>query len=191
MRPPLELLERVTLTAGNTKSLIAGLGDACEKEELDEIRRLTNGGLPPVTSLSTLAVLAGYNLGFVWTLTNRNEKHYRVFSIPKGKLSRQIEAPKVGLKLIQKWLSVHFERKWTPYDAVHGFVRGRSHISAAKLHVNAQWVVSVDIENFFPATEWTVVRQALGQLGYRTEDSLDILCKLCCFREKAGTRITS
>lgn len=184
MRLPRNLLENVGLLIDGPEELIATLGEGCGIGEADEIFRLFSLGLPPVTSLKALAVMTGYNPGFIWSLVDRPEKYYRVFEIPKGRQARRIEAPRVALKLIQKWLSLHFERQWNPHDAVHGFVRGRSHISAARKHVTAEWVVSVDIENFFPSTLKKDVRAAMVQLGYRSEASLSTIESLCCRYER-------
>lgn len=180
MRLPHNIVENVGLLADGPDELIALLGERCAVDEAGEIVRLFGLGLPPVTSLNALAVMTGYNPGFVWSLVDRPEKYYRVFEIPKGTRRRRIEAPKVALKLVQKWFSVHFEKSWQPLDAVHGFVRGRSHISAAKTHVTAEWVVSVDIEDFFPSTLQVDVRAALVRLGYQSEASLSTIESLCC-----------
>ena len=184
MRLPHNLLENVGLLTDGPEELIASLGEGCGVEEADEIVRLFSLGLPPVTSLKALAVMTGYNPGFIWSLVDRPEKYYRVFDIPKGRQLRRIEAPKVALKLIQKWFSLHFERQWKPHDAVHGFVRGRSHLSAAHKHVTAEWVVSVDIESFFPSTLKKDVRAALLRLGYRSEESQATIERLCCRYER-------
>ena len=184
MRLPHNLLENVGLLTDGPEELIAALGEGCGVGEADEIFRLFGLGLPPVTSLKALAVMTGYNPGFIWSLVDRPEKYYRVFEIPKGRQVRRIEAPRVALKLIQKWFSLHFERQWKPHDAVHGFVRGRSHISAARKHVTAEWVVSVDIENFFPSTLKKDVRAAMLRLGYRSEVSLSTIESLCCRYER-------
>lgn len=181
MRPPHEYLERIALVAGGPEDLIAALGDNCSSKEANEILRLAGAGLPPVTSLSALAVMTGYNPGFIWSLLRRPRKHYRVFEIPKGRTKRQIEAPRVALKLIQKWLSIHFERAWLPHSAVHGFVRGRSHLSAASVHLSSSWVASVDIKNFFPSTNENEVIEALVRLGYRDLESLSAIKQICCF----------
>lgn len=182
MRLPHQYVESIGLVASTASELIAALGKSCTEDEAAEIKRLFDSGLPPVTSLNALAVMTGYNLGFVWSLVNRPWRYYRVFEIPKGRGTRQIEAPRVALKMIQKWLSIHFERKWIPHNAVHGFVRGRSHISAARIHLSAEWVISIDIENFFSSTPYSVVYNSLSLLGYRTRESLSVLTALCCYR---------
>jgi len=164
--------------------VVRALGNDRAYGEGEEIRRLTDLGLPPVTSPNAIAVMMGYNPGFIWSILNRTRNHYRFFSIPKGRGSRQIEAPRVGLKIIQKWLSVHFQNRWTPHENVHGFVPGRSHITAAAQHLGARWVFSVDINNFFPSTPDAKVRLALQELGYTEELSLDCLDNVCCLDGK-------
>lgn len=184
MRLPHNLIENIGLVTDSPEELIAALGAKCLDQEAQEIMRLFGLGLPPVTSLEALAVMTGYNPGFIWSLVDRPHKYYRVFDIPKGAQRRQIEAPQVALKLVQKWLSLHFERQWSPHNAVHGFVRGRSHISAARMHVSAEWVVSIDVENFFPSTLKSDVRSALIRLGYQSEASISIIECLCCRYER-------
>jgi len=184
MRLPHNLIERLTLVAGSPAELCAALGESIAVGEPAEIERLHAAGLPPVTSLGSLSVMTGYNPGFVWALLNRTEKYYRVFYIQKGRHRRQIEAPRVSLKLIQKWLGYHFAAKWQPLNEVHGFVPGRSHLTAASEHLRAQWIVSLDLENFFPSTPTGEIRHSLLELGYRERDSLDILVKLLSYEDR-------
>lgn len=186
MRLPHQLIENLAFVSSDAAELISGLAGVCSAEEFAEIHRLFDLGLPPVTSLNALSVMTGYNPGFVWSLVHRAHRHYRLFQIPKGAGVRQIEAPRVALKAIQKWLSVHFERRWTAQQAVHGFVKGRSHITAAKVHLGSEWVISADIENCFPSTTAGNVRAALTKLGYQTGDSLNVLTPLLCY----GTRLS-
>ncbi|QYZ68266.1 reverse transcriptase family protein [Neotabrizicola shimadae] len=138
-------------------------------------------GLPPVTSEAALAVLTGYNRGFIWSLVHQSDKHYRVFRVAKGRGWRQIESPRVGLKFIQKWLSIHVSERHFPLDAVHGFVPGRSHITAAQKHLNAEWVVSMDIEDFFPSTNLSAIRSGLQKIGYVSEAALSTIERICSF----------
>ena len=50
------------------------------------------------------------------------------------------------------------------------------------MHLGADWIASVDIEDFFPSTNQKEISDALTALGYQTPASLDILSKLCSFR---------
>ena len=184
MRPPPSIFEDLALTAGAIGELLLAMEGNCSEDERVEMRRLNECRLPPVVSMAAMAAMTGFSPGFLWSLMYRTNRHYRVFQIPKGRSSRLIEAPRVGLKFVQKWLAIQFERAWTPDSAVHGFVKGRSHISAAAVHLGAHWVVSVDIENFFPSTNEKIVRNALERLGYRFPRSLEILSRICCYERR-------
>lgn len=184
MSPSPLFIENITLTAGNVDSLIRALDGYCSEVDQSEIRKLLELGLPPIVSKEALSTMTGYAPGFIWSIMNRTKRHYRQFTIPKGQGVRTIQAPRVGLKYIQKWLAIHFERSWEPHVAVHGFVKGRSHISAAEVHLGSKWVVSVDIKDFFPSTNWKYIRVALSKLGYNSHDSMEILSKLCCLDDR-------
>ncbi len=179
MRLPPPLLESQYFLYSSLGELSRALGDAARPEELAEIEKLVLLDLPPVTSRLQLATIFGVNPGLIWSFENRTRKHYRSFFIPKGRTTRQIDAPKVALKIIQKWLSVHLSRGFKPEDHVFGFVSAKSHIQAAALHVDAQWVFSVDIQDFFPSTPIQLVMDSLEAIGFGREGAM-LVARLSC-----------
>lgn len=178
---PLQLLDNIGFQFDDVDDLLVAHGIPKDGDEAEEARALFDLGLPPITSENALATMFGYNPGFIWSLFNQQSKHYRKFNIPKGKGNREIIAPRVGLKLIQKWISIHFEKKWQATACSHGFIRDRSHLSAAEKHLGARWVFSVDIENFFPSISRARVTNAIRDLGYITDKSIEIVSDLCCY----------
>jgi hypothetical protein len=110
--------------------------------------------------------MVGINPGLVWSFLNRPNRHYRRFSLPKGKGFREIQAPRVALKVVQKWLSVQLQRKYVAPAHVHGFVSGRSHLTAASAHSAARWVHKIDICDFFGSTPSLVVKETMKGIGY-------------------------
>ena len=166
--------------ADDAEELVRLIGDEAEEGENVLIRKYFDMGLPPVTSVSAISALFGYNEGFVWSLLNRTQRHYRRFEIPKGRETREIFAPRVGLKTIQRWLGTHFQNRWTTHEAVYGFVPGRSHLAAAACHLGNEWVASIDIENFFPSVSIGKVKSAIERLGYCDAFSMEALVKLTC-----------
>lgn len=179
MRLPQPLLESPLFLFDRIVDLERALGPNAAATELAEIQRLLDAALPPVTSQETLATMFGLNAGIVWSLIHRSRKHYRTFALKKGRGWRQIKAPRIALKTIQKWISVHLARSYQAPEHVHGFVPGKSHISAAERHLHAKWVFSVDIENFFPTTPENLVVQELVHLGYSPR-SASLISSLCC-----------
>jgi hypothetical protein len=124
--------------------------------------------------------MVGINPGLIWSLTHRPQRYYRTFTIKTGRKIRQITAPKIALKIIQKWLGYHFSRAvvWSPH--VYGFVPGRCHIEAAYAHIGADWALSVDISNFFSTTPHSLVVSSLTDLGY-DDAPADLIASLTCF----------
>lgn len=150
---------------------VSGLSE----EQIKEARRLHQCGLPPVVSLRTLAVMTGFSPSFAGAMAKRPERYYRVFSIPKGKKKRTIEAPNVALKCILRWFAYHCARSIPVLgllgDCVFGFVPGRSPFDAAARHCESDWVYSVDIQDFFRSTPSARLIPVLMRLGYSVEAS--------------------
>lgn len=155
------------------------MGDRSTPEAIGDIRTLSAQGLPPVVSEEALAAMVGINSGLVWSFLNRTWKHYRTFEIPKGNGVRQINAPRVALKIVQKWLSVNLAKFYEAPEHVFGFVAGRSHIDAAMRHIGAKWAFSADISDFFPSTPEAMVAEALQTIGY-SDQSSRIIARLGC-----------
>jgi len=181
MRLPHLLLENLCFTFSTGEDLLRALGDSIDAAEADSIIQLVAKGLPPVTSARALAAMVGVNEGLVWSMVNRQARHYRTFTIPKGSGVRSITAPRVALKTIQKWLSVRLQAIYRRPDHVFGFMPGLSHIDAAERHLNASWVLNFDIENFFPSTPEQLVQERLIQIGY-PDAGAALMARLACFQ---------
>lgn len=181
MKLPQPLLCSLFFQFSSFDELTRAMAGVWEPNEIDDARRVTELGLPPVTSVMALATMVGLNPGLVWSMRHRPHRYYRSFGIPKGTGVRQIDAPRVLLKVIQKWISVHLQRVYFAPDHVYGFVPAASHVDAAAVHCGAHWVFSLDIADFFPSTQEAQVFQAFRALGY-SEQSADLLSKLSCLR---------
>jgi hypothetical protein len=179
MRLPHPLVESLLFQYESIDDLITSLGASVNATEAEDIQRLIALGLPPVVSRDVLATIIGVNPGLIWSIQCRPHKYYRYFSIKKGVGERHIFAPRVVLKIIQKWLSFHFARVYQAPPHVFGFVSGRSHLQAANIHCGANWVHSVDIRDFFPSITLDILKKTLTDLGYN-EKSADLIGALCC-----------
>lgn len=148
-----------------------------------EIVSLYEKSLPPVVSTTALAVLFGYSTKFVVSMSKKSEKFYRYFTISKGRKKRNIEAPKVALKIIQKWFGFHLSNAIDFDSHVFGYVNGRSSTQAALNHINARWVYSIDIEDFFPSTSSQLIYKKLIQIGYSIKAAF-LITNLMCYRNR-------
>lgn len=179
MRLPHQLLESPYFIFSSVEEVLKAVAGGVPDEEVEAIQRVAERGLPPVTSRMVLATMLGINPGLVWSFESRPHRHYRSFSIPKGRGSRRIDAPRVALKAVQKWLSVQLERCFVPPNHVYGFVPGRSHIDAARQHCGAEWVLSFDITNFFQSTPRQLVATSLVEMGFPDQGAA-LLARLAC-----------
>jgi len=160
---------------------LSALSDESRERYQEKISTLFDAGLPPLVSISCLATLFGFSSFFVQAMVKNNNKQYRSFIIKQGKKKRKIDAPKVGIKVIQKWFGFHLSKCIEVKDCVYGFIPNRSAVDAAARHCNALWVYSVDIKDFFPNTNETTVNNALVNLGYSDKAS-DLLVSICCYQ---------
>lgn len=87
---------------------------------------------------------------------------YRVYTIKRHGKVREIAEPKPELKKLQRqilhWLCA---RGIGAGKYAHGFVRGRSTITAARLHTRKEVVLELDLKDFFPSISRQRVRHAL------------------------------
>lgn len=90
------------------------------------------------------------------------KKRYTEFKIKKKSgAERTIHAPIGGLKSIQKTLSFVLQCVYEPQNAVMGFVRDRSIVDNAKLHVGSRYVYNIDLKDFFPSVDQARVWKCL------------------------------
>lgn len=82
-----------------------------------------------------------------------NNKRYVQFLIPKkNRLKlRIIHAPNQGLKTILQILNLIFQCIEDAHHAATGFVPGKSIVDNALVHVGSQYVLNLDLQNFFPS----------------------------------------
>lgn len=81
-------------------------------------------------------------------------KRYTEFKIKKKSgVERSIHAPIKGLKSLQKTLSFVLQCVYEPHKAAMGFVRDRSILDNAKLHVGSRYIYNIDLKDFFPSID--------------------------------------
>jgi hypothetical protein len=81
-------------------------------------------------------------------------KRYAEFKIKKKSgAERCIHAPVKGLKSLQKTLSFILQCVYEPHNAAMGFIRKRSIVDNAKLHVGSKYLYNIDLKDFFPSVD--------------------------------------
>jgi RNA-directed DNA polymerase len=130
--------------------------------------------LPTSAALAQLAELAPTELqwyadlrGMQRRVRDERLRHYRYSWRPSARRpARLIEAPKDRLKLIQRRILRDVLSVVPVSGIAHGYVPGRSAISAADQHVGAKVLVQVDLASFFPSVGFGRVRAIFDALGY-------------------------
>ncbi|TFW33601.1 reverse transcriptase family protein [Massilia horti] len=178
MRLPLHLQSSRYFTFGTLQEFIKASGTSTDAE-IAEYERLEALGLPPISSRHSLALMLGVNPALIWSFEARPHRFYRTFHIAKGRSTRRIDAPRVGLKIVQKWLSAQLQAAYSPPEHVYGFVPNRSHVQAASIHCGAEWILSADIADFFPSTPFALVEANLKRLGFN-EYAARTIASLSC-----------
>jgi hypothetical protein len=109
-------------------------------------------------------------------------QHYTYIFVdtPSGP-PRLIEAPKPKLRAIQRRILHEILDPVPAHERAHGFVRGRSCLSAASAHAGEFVVVAADLREFFPATRISRVHALFRGLGYPWSVArlLTGLCSTC------------
>lgn len=90
------------------------------------------------------------------------KKRYTTFTIKKKSgAERSIHAPVKGLKALQKTLSFILQCVYEPHKAAMGFVRDKSIVDNAIIHVGNKYVFNTDLKDFFPSIDQARVWKCL------------------------------
>ncbi len=109
-------------------------------------------------------------------------KRYTEFSISKRNGgTRTINAPKAGLKLIQKKLSQALYISTNSHINSHGFEHDKSILTNATIHTRKKYVLNIDLKDFFTTINFGRVRGLfLAKPFSFSEEVATILSQICC-----------
>jgi hypothetical protein len=156
-----------------------------------EAREILRGLAVP--NLATVGDLAGWldidpatlrSIAGLWRPDRAppERRHYHSAFIPKRNGSpRLVERPKPRLKAIQRRILREILDHVPVHAAAHGFVGGRSCLSAAAMHCGEAVVVSLDLKDFFLDTKIGRIDGLFRALGYSWEVAR-LLTGLCTSR---------
>lgn len=100
------------------------------------------------------------------------KKVYKEFKIKKKSgADRKILAPNNGLKAIQKTLSFVLQCVFEPHKAAMGFVREKSIVDNAKVHVGNNYIYNIDLKDFFSSIDQARVWSCLKLKPFNLVDT--------------------
>lgn len=155
-----------------------------DSDEISKARELLDKNLPPLAKPEVLSFLFGISNRFIYSMSRSAEQYYRVYKVSKRTGgTRQIEAPRRYLKLIQRWIHFYILRTHELPPTVTGFVPGKNIFSNAEPHIPPKNLMVLDIKDFFPSVGWKEVVSVFKSFGFPRKVSI-LLAGLCTFESR-------
>lgn len=153
--------------------------------ETVEILRAKTPGAQPILSLKHLAHLTGAQYMDLRRLASRGGvEPYRVFRVAKRPLGdqprrfRTIVVPSPWLMSVQRWINHNVLELVDPHEASVGFSTGDSLYEAAAVHCECQWLLKIDVRNFFESITEAQVYRVFEGIGYQPLVAFE-LARIC------------
>lgn len=149
---------------------------------LQYAKPLMLSGFPVIYDVIHFCSLVGYDPTYVLGAARSTEYYYRYYVIPKksGKL-REIAEPLPSLKEIQRWILENILDNVKINAAAKAFRKKTSIIDNARFHRGQEYVLTVDVKDFFPSISPKRVFKVFERIGY-SKNVCSILTDLCCLR---------
>jgi len=134
-------------------------------------------GIPSTTALAEALELSDGQLAWLAdvrslerTVTAERLRNYRYAAVPRRSgLPRLIEAPKMRLKEVQRWILREILHGVPVHESAQGFTRGRSVIDHARHHSGRPVLLRLDLTDFFSSVSAGRVFGIFQTLGYDSD----------------------
>lgn len=147
-----------------------------------------NPDLPVILTLNHLAHLTEVAADDLQEVIFRKEDPYRVFRAKKrgtpngvaapARRYRTICVPRPSIMRVQRWIAQNILNLVEPHTASYAFAPGRDLVGAAKCHLEAKWLVKLDVRHFFESIRESQVYGVFRSLGYGALISFQ-MARLC------------
>lgn len=167
------------------KALNNGFSQEQINKCLDYALPLVDKGLPVIYDTENLSALIGYKTNYLKRAVLFSTYFYTQYAIKKknGKGTRVIHEPLPSLKEIQVWILHNILNNVPVSRFAKAYVKKSSIVENVKYHRNKDFIVCLDIKDFFPSITSGNVEKVFNDLGYSSKLS-NLLSKLCCRNEK-------
>lgn len=139
-------------------------------------------GLPVIQTVDDFSQVTHISKYTIYQLSKHSDKYYKTYTIPKksGKL-RKISQPSKKLKGLQSWILANILNKLKVSSSCKGFEKGSSIANNAEPHKDANTILTLDLEDFFPTVKRNQVYSIFKTVGYNKTIST-ILTNICTFK---------
>ena len=148
-------------------------------ETLKYAEDLETKGLPIVFSTKHFSILTGVAYDDILQIVGNRSNYYKSYEISKragGK--RQISSPHAKLRKLQSWIHEKILTNIEIHESAFGFTKGKSIVDNAKMHVNQEFILNIDLLNFFETITEKRVFVMFRSFGYHPNLAVD-LAKIC------------
>lgn len=144
--------------------------------------------LPSFSDIETLAEATRLTEKLIYFLTKEDaEGRYKRFYIAKKDGSyREINAPCMSLKMVQKWILQDILYKVRVSEYSFGFIKnskGSPLVRCAERHRNNLYILKMDLKDFYPSISRNKIFIQFLELGYNTY-AANLLTNLCTLEGK-------
>ena len=140
------------------------------------------------TPRSVARLLGMSYASLTYLIYSESSPRYTRFQIRKRRGgARDISSPTGALKSVQRNLSVVLQAVYSERlrANVHGFVPGRGIMSNAREHLGNEWVLNVDLEDFFGSINFGRVRGLFASWPFDLPLSVaTVIAQICCNENK-------
>lgn len=166
------------------EGIIPNLNEENYKQQFKSFKRLKSKKLPYIYNIDHFCILTNSSSKQVNLYLSNKEKGYTTFKLPKKNGDfREINAPSKKLKHIQRWILDNILYKLDSGDYAHGFIPEKTIYTNAKVHVNQDLVLGIDLKDFFPNINFRSVYYVFYSAGY-TKKIAWKLADLCTYHWK-------
>ena len=111
---------------------------------------------------------------------------YKIFKICKRTGgTREISVPVTALKIIQQKLNQVLQCVYRPRPPVYSFIHDHDIVKNAKKHLRRQYVLNIDLKDFFPSITFPRIRGLFMAKPYKLNPAVaTVLAQICCFNSK-------
>ncbi|MDI3248560.1 MULTISPECIES: reverse transcriptase family protein [Pseudomonas] len=150
-------------------------------------------GCPPIFTLKHLAHVANVPYPFLHRTISRTYRTeaYNVFKLRKPNVGhspdrfRWICAPSEDLLRVQRWINTNILSRVEPHEASYAYDKRHGVLEAAELHCGAEWLIKLDLTNFFESILEPRVYDLFRSFGYQPLVAFE-LARLCTRVRSSG-----
>jgi RNA-directed DNA polymerase len=166
------------------QDIIPRLNEIEYKEQFESFKKLSRRKLPYFCNIDHFCNRLNISSRQIRYFLSKKEKFYRTLEVPKKSGGiREINAPKDEIKIVQRWILNNILYKLKVSDHAHGFVPERTMYTNSIAHVNKNFVLGVDLKDFFPNIKFNSVEQIFKSVGYTSRIAKDF-ANICTFHGK-------